>query len=268
MSGPRLQLCSLVLIHVQSFQQGSTPQAPPLSISCWRVWSLLQWFRSYLIGRSQRVVLSGHSSTQSPVKSGVPQGSILGPLLFIIYINSLADLDLSPGSSIILYTDDILLYRTISSCVLMQRDVDIVSSWIHSSRLAINPTKSTLLVISRKRAKPHISLQINSTPIPCAESTKYLGVTISSDLKWNLHISNTCKSAKQKLGLLYRSFHQADQKTLTHLYKSLILPKLEYCSCVWDPHTALLIDSLESVQSFAAKLCSKRWSAPSAEVTL
>ena len=79
---------------------------------------------------------------------------------------------------------------------------------------------------------------------------------------------NTCNSAKQKLGLLYRNFHQAYQKTrgLTHLYKSLILPKLDYCSCVWDPHTASLIDSLESVQSFAAKLCSKCWSAPSAEV--
>ena len=129
----------------------------------------------------------------------------------------------------------------------MQYNVGTISFWIHSSGISIIPTKSTLLVTSRKRAKPCISLQINSISIPCAESTKYLGVTISSDLKWNLHVSNTCKSA-----------------TSTRR----ILPKPDYCSCVWDPHTDSLIDRLQSVQSFATKLCSERWSASSAEVSL
>ena len=96
---------------------------------------------------------------------------------------------------------------------------------------------------------------------------KYLGVTITSDLKWNAHVSNTCKSAKLKLGLLYRNFHQADQRTLSHLYKTLVIPKLDYCSSVWDPYNASLTNSLESVQSFAAKLCTKRWSASSHELT-
>ena len=118
---------------------------------------LLQWFQSYLTNRCQRVVLNGHSSSPLPVKSGVPQGSILGLLLFVVYINSLANLDLSPRSSIILYADDILIYRSISSsndCALLQHDVDTISLWTASSGLAINPTKSTLLVISRKRVKP------------------------------------------------------------------------------------------------------------------
>lgn len=125
---------------------------------------------------------------ESPVTSGVPQGSILDPLLFIVYINSSANLDLSPGSSIILYADDILLYRTISSSndnAFMQQDVDFISSWIHSSGLAINPSKSSLLIISRKRVKPCVSLLINSTLNPCVEEAKYLGVTISGNLKWN-----------------------------------------------------------------------------------
>ena len=231
---------------------------------------LLQWFKSYLSNRTQTVVLSGHSSSSIPVKSGVPQGSILGPLLFIIYANSLAQLNLSPESSIILYADDILLYRAVSSShdgVLLQQDVDAISAWIKASGLAINPSKSTLLVISRKRVKPNISLLINSTPIPCADSVKYLGVTITSDLKWNAHVCNTCKSAKLKLGLLYRNFHQADQRTLSHLYKTLVIPKLDYYSSVWDPYNASLTNSLESVQSFAAKLCTKRWSASSHELT-
>ena len=103
--------------------------------------ALLKWFRSYLSNLSQSVVLNGHSSPL-PVIYGVPQGSILGPLLFTVYINSLADLDLSPGSSIILYADDILLYRTVSSdndSALLQHDADTISSWIHASGLAINP---------------------------------------------------------------------------------------------------------------------------------
>ena len=101
------------------------------------------------------------------------------------------------------------------------------------------------------------------SPIPSVESVKYLGVIITNDLKWNTHIANTCKSAKQKLGLLHRNFRQADQRTLSQLYKALVLPKLDYCCCVWDPATSTLNDQLESVQRFAAKLCTKRWSDPS-----
>ena len=114
---------------------------------------LLQWFQSYLSDRSQRVVLNGHSSSALPVKSGVPQGSILGPLIFIVYINSLAHLNISHGSTIVLYADDILLHRTLVTSndnALLQSDVDTISSWIASSGLQINPSKSTLLVISRQ----------------------------------------------------------------------------------------------------------------------
>ena len=105
-------------------------------------------------------------------------------------------------------------------------------------------------------------MTINSSPVASVESVKYLGVTTTSDLKWNAHIVNsyTCKSAKQRLGLLYRNFRQADQRTLSQLYKALVLPELDYCSCVWDPATSTLINRMESVQKFAAKLCTKRWS--------
>ena len=225
---------------------------------------LHHWFQSYLTDRSQKVVLNGHSSSSLLVKSGVPQGSILGPLLFIIYINSLAKLQLSHGTSIVVYADDILVYRTLASSsdnAQLQSDVNKIVAWILSSGLAINPQKSTLLVISRQRDKPTATISV-----PCSNSVKYLGITISSDLRWNTHVLNTCKSAKQKLGLLYRHFHQADQRTLCHLYKTLVLPKLDYCSSVWDPHTMTLINSLESVQGFAAKMCTKTWSARSSQL--
>ena len=118
-----------------------------------------------------------------------------------------------------------------------------------SSGLSINLTKSSLLIISRCHTKPQLSITINSTPVTIAEPVKYLGVTIAPDLKWNTHITNTCKSAKQKLGLLYRNFHLADQKTLSQLYKALVLPMLEYCSCIWDPPSITLSDKLESIPS-------------------
>jgi hypothetical protein len=105
--------------------------------------TLLKWFESYLTDRSQRVVLSGHSSSPAPVKSGVPQGSILGPLLFIVYVNSLVSLKLSPRTSIVSYADDILLYRSLSTTsdnTTLQHNVDLISSWIESSGLAIYPT--------------------------------------------------------------------------------------------------------------------------------
>ena len=74
------------------------------------------------------------------------------------------------------------------------------------------------------------------------------------------YCQHICKSAKRRLGLLYGNFRQADQRTLSQLYKALVLPKLDYCSCVWDPATSTLINRMESVQKFAAKLCMKRWS--------
>ena len=130
--------------------------------------------------------------------------------------------------------DNILLYQPLCTSydsTIFQLDMDLISNWILSSGL---------LIISRCHTKPQLSITMNSTPVTIAESVKYLGVTIAPDLKWNTHITNTCKSAKQKLGLLYRNFHLADQKTLSQLYKALVLPKLDYCSCVWDPPPSLL----------------------------
>ena len=99
--------------------------------------------------------------------------------------------------------------------------------------------------------------------IPIVTSTVFLGVTITNDLKWNIHISITCAKARRQLGFLYRHFHSADTKTLCQLYKSLILPILDYCSTVWDPHTIthMHINLLESVQRFAARLTTKQWQA-------
>ncbi len=227
--------------------------------------TILEWFKSYLTNRKQKVVLDGQSSCTSNVISGVPQGSILGPLLFSIYMDPLTRISLSPGSQLLLYADDILLYRPIhhqQDVPALQSDINAISNWIALAGLSLNPTKTKLLVVSRNQNPPSVIVSVNSIPIVRVNSLTYLGVTITNDLKWSSHISKVCAKAKSKLGMLYRHFHTADTSTLSFLYKALVLPHLDYCSCVWDPSSSGNINLLESVQKFAARLCTKRWDDP------
>ena len=148
---------------------------------------IMKWTFSYLCNRQQYVVLNGKQSSAKPVLSGVPQGSVLGPLLFLIYINDAVNEELDSGTHIILYADDILLYRTISSPAdygKLQVDIDILSSWITSNNLSLNIAKCKFLVISRlrKNSIPVPRLTLNSHPMERVSSYKYLGVTIIEDL--------------------------------------------------------------------------------------
>ena len=114
---------------------------------------LTSWIQSYLCNRCQQVVLNGSSSHKSHAFSGVPQGSILGPLLFILYINSLSDIPLSPSSKLILYADDILYSRICNSpsdISLIQSDVNCISTWISSHYLTINSSKTKYMFLSFK----------------------------------------------------------------------------------------------------------------------
>ena len=113
--------------------------------------------------------------------------------------------------------------------------------------------------ITRSRNPLQTHLTVDGIPLETVYSTKYLGVNISSDLTWGQHISITYKKAKQHLGLLHRKFHQASPQVRSKLYSSVILPKLEYCSSVWDPHQAKYISMLESVQKFGCRVISKEW---------
>ena len=227
--------------------------------------SLLHWFRSYLFNRFQRVVLDGHISEVHSVSSGAPQGSILGPILFSIYVNSLTKTSISQDSTLLLYADDIILFRPIiSSCNVdaLQSDINIVAEWISDAGLCLNANKSKVVVFSRKRVRPAVVVTVDSTVIPTVDSICFLGVTVTSDLKWNTHITNTCAKARQQLGIINRSFNQANASTLFHLYRCLVLLTLDYCSSVWDPHTGLHINKLESVQRLAARITTKCWSNP------
>ena len=223
---------------------------------------LHQWFANYLSGRHQRVVLDGFSSTYKPVTSGVPQGSILGPLLCIIFMNSISHIPLSEGAKIVLYADDILLYKPINSAgdtSNLQEDVDAILKWIREHGLTPNHTKTKLLTISRSRRPISTNLKIEGHIIPPSPSVKYLGVTLSSNLTWSEHITNISKAAKKQIGLVHRQLHQAPVDVRRKIVHTTILPKLEYCSAVWDPHQKQDIARLDSVQRFAGRMVLHNW---------
>ena len=227
---------------------------------------ILKWVFSYLYQREQFVVLNGKKSATKPVLSGVPQGSVLGPLLFLVYINDCVCEPLDNDSHTTLYADDMLLYRVINSPVdytILQKDVDTLSSWVHKNNLTLNALKCKFMVMSRLRTKsvPVPSLTLNEQPLERVSSYKYLGVNITENLLWSAHIEEISSKARQIIGLMYRQFYTwSSPQALLQLYMSLVRPHLEYAAQVWNPHLIKDINRLEQVQKFALKICYKEWS--------
>ena len=223
---------------------------------------IIDLLHSYLSGRSQSVVVNGYTSEPIKVVSGVPQGSVLGPLLFILYVNSLCSLTFSENCELVMYADDLVLYKTILSemdWTDFQNDIARVSTWTVENHLTFNTSKCKCMLFSRKDLMmPRLFLL--GQMIEQVTSYKYLGVFLTSDLKWNLHIDNICQKSRRLLGMLYRKFYRtANGRFLCHLYISLVRPILEYASVVWDPTSQNLIKQLESVQKFALRICSHEW---------
>ena len=225
---------------------------------------LVSWITSYLTYRNQSVVLHGETSDLLPVTSGVPQGSVLGPLLFLLYVNDVNDVALSEGTKLILYADDILLYRRIyteKDYAVLQQDVDSLGVWSLLNHLSFNPVKCKSMVLSRKKVRTTPPpLNLLGSEIEQVDSIKYLGLTINDNLSWSDHISKICSKARRLIGMLFRQFYNcADTSTIRTLYLTLIRPHLEYANQVWDPYLVKDCKLLEDVQKFACKVCLKSW---------
>ena len=174
-------------------------------------------------------------------------------------MNFIANIHLSTNAKLILYADDILLYKPIdytTCCQEHQEHVNEILFWMQSHGLTANHSKTNLLSITRSRRTIPVNISVNNHLIFPCDSVKYLGVTINHDLKWSSHIKNTCKKAKQHLGFIHRRFHQSPPQI-----RNQVLPKLDYCSTVWDPHSSTDINRMENVQKFAGKVITKQWKA-------
>ena len=228
--------------------------------------AITRWICNYLTGHYQRVIVDGAISQSIPVISGVPQGSVLGPLLFLIYIDSVSHLEISQGTKMVLYADDMLVYKDIHSCegyTDLQNDINQIYNWSVENSLSFNPSKCKQMVISRKRRPlPHASLQLGNTTLERVYKYMYLGVTITAELCWSEHIHTKCSKAKKLVGLLHRRFQSnTDPTMLFNLYIALIRPHLEYACEVWNPHLQKDKTKLEQVQKFGLRMCTKKWNA-------
>ena len=225
---------------------------------------LLRWTSNYLSNRSQFVTVEGETSGKLSVVSGVPQGSVLGPLLFVTYINNVTNV-ISHDSRINMFADDIAYYRIIKSpsdYAVIQEDVDCVSSFMSSKLLEFSANKCRVMLISRKRSKstPPPPIYLNGTVLSQVTSYKYLGVTITHNLSWKPHILSICNKTRNLIGMIYRKFYRHSKlSTLLRLYLTILRPNLEYACVVWDPSHKVEIDELENVQKFGLRMCSKSW---------
>ena len=225
---------------------------------------LVRWLGNYLQDRRQNVIVGGILSVQSLVLSGVPQGSVLGPLLFLLYINDVASV-VTCGNFMSLFADDIVLFRELSSlldCVQVQLLLDNVSSWFANNHMSFNVSKCKYMVISRRRAHQLTlsTLSLNGVDLERVSVFKYLGVWLSSDLSWTHHVDQITLRASKHLGIVYRTFYShASSAAFLQLYISFVRPFLEYAAPVWDPHHSTLIDKIEKVQRFALRMASKQW---------
>ena len=208
--------------------------------------------------------VDGVSSPSLPVASGVPQGSVLGPLLFTTYINNVAAVIL-PNSDVNMFAGDIALYRVIKTTAdynHLQQDIDSISACIQQKDLRFNTNKCKTMFVSKKKSKsiPPPQLTLDETILKRVKCYKYLGITLTSDLSWSPHISNCCNKTRRLVGLLYRRFQRNScPTTLLRLYCSFIRPHLEYASIVWNPCQKGDIAKLENVQKFALRVCLKSW---------
>lgn len=211
------------------------------------------WISAFLKAREQRVVVGGVSSSPASVDSGVPQGTVLGPLLFLLHIN---DLPQVVSSQVRLFADDCLLYRAIhkqEDQVSLQRDLDTLKSWGDTWGMRFNAKKCNVMRLSRSRSPLCKFYTLGGHILEEVNQAKYLGVTISKELEWSSHTALTAGKAGRSLGFIRRNLKSCPQKLKVTAYISLVRSILEYGSVVWDPHLSKDVASLERIQRKAAR---------------
>jgi hypothetical protein len=197
-----------------------------------------------------QVVLEGVKSTTAHVDSGVPQGTVLGPLLFWCHINDLPD---TVKSQVRLFADDCLLYRPIRSIqdhIALQDDLKALEIWASSWGMHFNAKKCYILSINNRSSHFY---ELNKHILQQVEENPYLGVTISSNLNWDTHIHKIVKKANCTLGFIRRNLKHCPITCRKTAYLALVRSTLEYSSVVWDPHLAKHIDKIERIQRQAAR---------------
>ena len=227
---------------------------------------LLSWFKNYLSERKQRVVIGGHMSDTYTITAGVPQGSILGPMLFLIFIN---DIVCDIACNIRLFADDTSLYIIVEdeyrTAEILNSDLDKIHQWSEEWLVNFNSRKTETITISRKVNKPHNPpIYMNEKLIQEVEKHKHLGLIFQEDGSWISHVNYIIEKASPRLNLMRKLKFKLSRNNLQIIYFSFIRPVLEYADVIWDNIPMYMKEQLENIQIEAArivtgatKLCSK-----------
>ena len=229
--------------------------------------TLQRWLATYLIQRPNVVVFNGERSDRFFPTSGVPQGSILGPLLFLLYVDDLAA---KMSSFKAMYADDKKFGRVINDvddCQQLQAEFHEAENWCSDNSLSSNPAKCYVLTVTNK-SNPVIYPYESSAGIAVsrASTVKDLGVIIDGNLKFDNHVEHIVNKAFKSLGFLIRTSRQFMLlKTVLHLYRALVAPNLEYACPIWSPYYIKYMDSIESVQRRFTRFVFRKFHLPYAE---
>ena len=199
---------------------------------------VLKLFQDYLRNRNQRVVLNGFAADYSTIESGVPQGSVLGPLLFLIYIN---DLEKNMKSNVNFFADDTMLFSIVNDPLIsaneLNHDLNIINQWAYQWKMEFNPDPSkqgTEVLFSCKQKNPiHPSLFFNGTLVPKVNEQKHLGLILDSKLSFERHVNEKIIKAKRGIGIIKYLSKYLPHKTVDQMYKALVRSNLDYCDIIY-----------------------------------
>ena len=229
--------------------------------------SVCSWIHSFLSDRSIAARIDGALSDNFSINSGVPQGSVISPILFLVYINDLLN---STSNLIHSFADDSTLHSTMhyssqkdchsltndrsSMAQSLNSDLSTIQSWGSVNLVSFNHSKTQTLTISKKHSQPSDSLSLNGSALSSSHSIHMLGLHISNNLSWKEHIKSIAKSASRKLCFLYRSKRLFTPAQLLTLYKAQIRPILEYCCHIWGGASSSTLSVLDKIQEKAVRL--------------
>ena len=221
----------------------------------------IKWFASYLNGRIQSTSVNGASSTPRPVLCGIPQGSILGPLLFILHIN-----DLPAGlkhCKVSMYADDTLLYCEGTDlneiCIKVNEDLQYVKTWLDHNKLSLNVNKTEYMLLGTRNRLNKINdndvdIKINGKQLKRVRKCKHLGIIIDENLTWQDHVTNVQKKSGTGLYMLKTVKPYLDRNTLQIIYNAIVSSHLNYCDIVWDNCGVTLSNKLQKIQNRGARI--------------
>ena len=220
--------------------------------------SMLKWFQSYLSDRKQYVSFNGQSSDMLDIKCGVPQGSVLGPLLFLLYINDLPNI--SKILDFYLFADDTNIYYESKSLPdlekIVNKELQKLYLWLNVNRLSLNLDKTNYIIFHpyNKPLKQHITIKINKKTIVEKDHTKYLGVLIDSTLSWKYQILNISKKISRGIGIMYKLRPYLPFNVMKNVYYSLIYSHITYAIEVWGSACKTQLDKILVLQKRAMRL--------------